>query len=240
MTHKDSHMFEKLMYEVIDKKGKVSYRIQECTQGDNVDKNRLVEGTNQRGNKRLQTKVCVLYKDEYDDLIEEIDALKGEVQHLKHDLNEKETKIQRLEKQIKEKESANIDKVSQVNETNANKILDLTNKHHDEVSNLKDEISQLKEDNSKLDAHYLDKMREQDKTHYKERETIRSYFIKLVTKANKEDNEKILELEKSIPSILKPFMKKHVNLLDEYKEKKLLNETEENIKSYVLSGQKEE
>lgn len=257
------------MSKVTSKKDKEVYRISDFTSGDKVDESKFVEGISQRGKKRLETKVCVLYKDEYEHIIEEIDSLKDEVQHLKHDLNDKENEIKGLEKQIKENTHANIDeiiklkdnhhrqidrlkqeksdiaqtrltlektqmrKLKDLEKTHANKILTLTNKHNDEISQFKDDISDLKQ-------YYLEEMRKKDNAHNDEREKIRTYFLKVVTKANKNDVDEIIELEETMPSIFKPLMRKHVKLIDKMKERKLLKEPEKIIKSYEISGQKEE
>lgn len=256
------------MSKVTSKKDKEVYRISDFTSGDEVDENKFVEGISQRGKKRLETKVCVLYKDEYEDIIEEIDTLKDEVQHLKHTLEDKENKIKGLEKQIKENTHANRDeiiklkdnhhrqiyrlqqeksdiaqarltlektqmrKLKDLEKVNEDKIKTLINKHNDEVSKLKDE-------KNKLDAYYLKEMRAQDNAHNDEREKIRTHFLKTVTLANKNDVDEILELEKTMPSLFKPFMRKHVKLIDKMKKRKLLEEPEKAITSYELSGEKE-
>ena len=50
----------------------------------------------------------------------------------------------------------------------------------------------------------------------------------------------LIEIEKSVPAILKPFMRKHVKQVEEMKERKLLKTPEMTINTYIESGEKEE
>ena len=93
---------------------------------------------------------------------------------------------------------------------------------------------------STLKQEHLEKINEKDKSHNDEREHIRNYFLKIVTLDNKEDVSELIEIEKSVPAILKPFMRKHVKQVEEMKERKLLKTPEMTINTYIESGEKEE
>lgn len=334
-------MIEKIMYKANEK----AFRVQDFTSGDNVDISKFVEGVNQRGKKQLQAQVCVLYKDEYTSLNQELESLRSEVQRLKHDLNDNAMQIKKLEKEIKDNKRANVDEVmqlkeekytitqdhqkevsnlhqvisnlekthlqerEQLKETHANQLLAIDETHQKEIETLKEQynakldevndkllsqvqankqtsdnlqgqilamtqdhqreidklhqdlqtlesehanekleltnkhaydIEQLNEVISTLKQEHLEKINEKDKSHNDEREHIRNYFLKIVTLDNKEDVSELIEIEKSVPAILKPFMRKHVKQVEEMKERKLLKTPEMTINTYIESGEKEE
>lgn len=310
------------MYKVKTKSDKELYRIRDFTSGDKVDKSRFDEVFNTKGEKQLQTQVCVLYPDEYHDLKTTFDTHESEVQHLKAIIEERESQIKELKKQTNEKKQDNSDEVQQLRqeksnikeeldtlkkthanqvldiyrkhnkETNelkdqyetkldevndkllsevqankqasdnlkdeiaslhqeksnlektyledlktlesehANEILDITKAHHDEVMRLKEETSQIKEDHQK-------EMREIDKDHSDEVEHIRTTFLKLVTNENTQDINEINAIAGDVPSILKPFLRKHLTKLEDMKERKQSHEPERIINTYELSGKKE-
>ena len=47
------------------------------------------------------------------------------------------------------------------------------------------------------------------------------------------------EIKKSVPSLLKPFMRKHIKQIEDMQERKQTNKPEKIIKTYELSGEKE-
>lgn len=322
------------MYKVKDN----TFRVRDFTSGDNVDMSKFVEGTNQRGAPQMQAQVCVLYKDEYNDIKTKLDSHESEVQHLKDMIEERESQIMKLKKEIKDNEGANIDEVMQLKEDNYNMtqdhqraLEDLKEKHAnqmraidethkkeirnleeqynaklDEVNdkllsqvqaneqvsnNLRDEmltmskahtseidklhqentrlekarledlktkdnehaneilelekahhleVSQLKEDNSQLKQDHLKEINKLDKAHNDEREQIRTSFLNLITNVNAQDLTEIDEIQKEVPSIFKPFMRKHMRKLEELKERKQANTPEKIVKTYELSGAKEQ
>ena len=87
---------------------------------------------------------------------------------------------------------------------------------------------------------HLQEINEKDKAHSDEVEKIRTYFLKIVTLDNTEDTSSIIEIEKSVPSLFKPFMRKTMKHIEEFKEKKLLKEPEKIIKTHELSGKEKE
>lgn len=241
------------MYKVKDN----VYRIRDFTSGDNVEESKFIEGTNQRGAPQMQAQVCVLFKDEYNILNEELETLKNEVNDLQSKINDKETQINELEKQIKESKRANIDEVIQLKENisnmkedhqkevshlhqentnleklHANEKLELEKIHHDEVLQLNEEKSQLIQD-------HLKEINEKDKVHSDEVETIRTSFLNLLTNVNAQDISEIKEIKSDVPSIFKPFMRKTMKKLDELEERKQINTPEKIVKTYELSGEKE-
>ena len=114
----------------------------------------------------------------------------------------------------------------------SNEMRELEKVHHSEVLQLSEELSHVKQE-------HLQEINEKDKSHSDEVEKIRTYFLKVVTLDNTQDSSEIIELKKSIPAILKPFMRKHVKQLEEFEERKLLKEPEKIIKTHELSGKKE-
>lgn len=246
-------MFEKVMYKVKDN----TFRVRDFTKKDNVDESKFVETTNQRGAPQMQTQVCVMYKDEYNDIKTKLDNHESEVESLNAIIKEQDSKIKELESKLDEKSHVNSDEVMQLNETisnmkedhhkevsklhqeksnleiaHSNEMRELEKVHHDEVLQLSEEVSQVKQE-------HLQEINKKDKAHSERVETIRSYFLKVVTLDNTEDTSEIIEIEKSVPAIFKPFMRKHVKQIEEFKERKLLKEPEKIIKTHELSGKKE-
>ena len=175
MTHKHSHMFEKIMYKVKTKSDKEVYRVRDFTSGDNVDASKFIESMSQRGEIQLQTSVCVLYKDEYNSLIQEIEPLKDKVKKLKISLNDKEIKIKKLEDKLEAKIQTSNDEVIQLKEDN----FSMTQSHDKEVSKLRQEISRLEkshlEEINKLKETHANQLLAIDETHKKEIEKIQSH-----------------------------------------------------------------
>lgn len=173
-------MFEKILYQVEEK----TFRVQDLTSGDKVDMSKFVEGKNQRGKKRLQTQVYVIYKDEYTNTNQELDTLKDEVQHLKHTLNDKQIEIKRLEKQIMEKASANIDEVMQLKDEKYN----ITQSHDNEIRKLHQEKSNLEKSHlehiNKLKETHANQLIAIDETHQKEIEKLHSHYNVKLDEAN--------------------------------------------------------
>ena len=231
-------MFEKIMYKVKDN----VFRIRDFTSGDKVDESKFIEATNQRGAPQLQTPVCVMYKDEYNSLKQEIESSKHHVLTLSSQINDYDSKIEELEKKLHEKKQTNIDEVIQLKEdisnikqerieeikklesVHANEILELEKAHHQEILDLKEELSQTKQDN-------LQAMREKDKIHNDEVEKIRNSFLKLLVTENTEDVSQLLELE-DLPFYIRPFVRKHINKIREMKERKLSNSPQAIISTY--------
>ena len=89
-----------------------------------------------------------------------------------------------------------------------NEMRELEKVHHDEVLQLSEELSQVKQD-------HLKEINKKDKAHSEHVEKIRSYFLKVVTLDNTEDTSNIIEIEKSVPSIFKPFMRNHMKQIEE-------------------------
>ena len=343
MTFKDSHvsvMFEKIMYKVKDN----TFRVRDFTKSDEVDESKFVEGVNQKGNKQLQSHVYVLFEDEYQALLHDIEDALATIDLKEDIIKDKDKTIKKLESQIEDNKHANLDEIKQLKEdkfnmsedhqkevsklhqektnlektyleeldqlkkthanqmldvyrkhnkeTNklkeqydtkideindkllsevqankqandklkdeisslhqakstlekdyledlktlesehANEILDITKAHHDEVMHLKEETSQIKEDHQK-------EMREIDKDHSDEIEHIRTTFLKLVTNENTQDINEINAIAGDVPSILKPFLRKHLTKLEDMKERKQSHEPERIINTYELSGEKE-
>ena len=121
---------------------------------------------------------------------------------------------------------------SNIEKTHANETLELTKAHQDEVTQLNEDISSLKQ------AH-LEDLREIDKVHSDEVEKIRNTFLRLVSLETTEDLSEIEDIEKSVPAILKPFMRKHIKQVEDLKQRKLNKSPEKTIKTYELSGKKE-
>lgn len=256
------------MYKVKTNNDKKVYRVQDFTSGDNIEESKFVEGTNKKGAPQLQAQVCVLFKDEYTSLNQELESLKSEVQDLKTTLNDKEVQIQTLEKQIKESKRANMDEVMQLKEDNFNitqEHASETNKLHQEISNLEkshledmktidnahaneilkltkahqDEVLQLNEEKSQIIQEHLKEINEKEQSYNDEREQIRTSFLNLLTNVNTEDISEINEIQRDVPSLLKPFLRSHMRKLEDLKERKQANTPEKIIKTYELSGEKE-
>ena len=340
MRQGDETMFKKIMYKVKDN----TFRVQDFTKKDNVDESKFVESVNQRGEKRLETLVYVMFKNEYFNLNQILNSHESEVQHLKAMIEERESQIMKLKKENKEKTQVNNDEVMQLRETissmkddrekevshlhqeitkleksrleeledlkethanqlsaidethqkeieklneqyqskldkandkllsqvqaneqsniklkdemltmtkahsseieklhhdlsnlentHANETLELTKAHHVEVSQLKEEQSQMKES-------HLKEINKLEQTHSDEREQIRTKFLNLITNVNAQDITEIKEIQESAPTLLKPFMRKHLKKLEDLKERKQANTPEKIVKTYELSGKKE-
>lgn len=116
--------------------------------------------------------------------------------------------------------------------THANETLELTKAHQSEVMQLSEDISQLKQE-------HLKEINDKDKLHNDNVEQIRTSFLKLVTLDHSEDMSELSEIKKSVPSLLKPFMRKHIKQIEDMQERKQANKPEKIIKTYELSGEKE-
>lgn len=204
MTLKDSHecefMFEKIMYKVKDN----NFRIRDFTSGDHVNEDKFVEGVNQKGNKQLQAQVCVLFKDDYVSLNQELESLRDEVQRLKRDLNDKEMQIKTLEKQVKESKRANIDEVMQLKEDKFN----IAQEHDKEVSKLHQEISNLEKS-------HLEELEQLKETHANEMLDIHEKHKKEIDKLNEQYNAKLDEVNDKLLSEVKANKQASDNLRDE-------------------------
>ena len=172
-------------------------------------------------------------KEQYDTKLDELnDKLLSEVQANNQASDKLKDKITLLHQEKSKIEKDYIEDLKTLESEHANEKIELTKAHQDEVTNLKEDISQIKQD-------HLKEINDNDKSHNDRHEKMRSYFLKVVTLDNKEDVSEIVEIEKSIPSLLKPFMRKHIKQVEDMKERKILKEPEKIIKTYELSGKKE-
>ena len=172
-------------------------------------------------------------KDQYETKLDEInDKLLSEVQANKQASDKLKDEIASLHQEKSTLEKTYLEDLKTLESEHANEILDITKAHHDEVMHLKEETSQIKEDHQK-------DLREIDKDHSDEVEHIRTTFLKLVTNENTQDINEINAIAGDVPSILKPFLRKHLTKLEDMKERKQSHEPERIINTYELSGKKE-
>jgi len=120
-------MFEKKIRQYGDK-----FRVQDFTSNDNLDTTNFDEVKNKNGVKVLESKVIILYKDEYTNLIQENQSLKTSLEEKESIINDKDSTIRHLEIEIGEKKQS-----------------------HNKVNDLSQQISQLENTISELEKNHL-------------------------------------------------------------------------------------
>jgi len=185
-----------------------------------------IDETHQKEIEKLHSHYNAKLDEVNDKLLSEVQGNKQASDNLKDEMLTL-TKAHKEEIEKLHQEKSNIEK------THASETLELEKAHSHDLEQLNEVISTLKQE-------HLQKINEIDKTHNDESVKIRNTFLKVVTLENTEDVSTLIEIEKSLPSILKPFMRNTVNMIEDFKEKKLLKEPEKIIKTYELSGEKEQ
>jgi len=104
-------MFEKKIRQYGDK-----FRVQDFTSNDNLDTTNFDEVKNKNGVKVLESKVIILYKDEYTNLIQENQSLKTSLEEKESIINDKDSTIRHLEREIGEKKQSHNNKVNDLSQ----------------------------------------------------------------------------------------------------------------------------
>ena len=121
-------MFEKKIRQYGDK-----FRVQDFTSNDNLDTTNFDEVKNKNGVKVLESKVIILYKNEYTNLIQENQSLKASLEEKESIIEDNNSTIRHLEREIDEKKQS----------------------HNNKVNDLSQKISQLEKAISELEKNHL-------------------------------------------------------------------------------------
>ena len=190
---------------------------------------------------------------------EDIDV--DEVQQLRQEKSNKEKELDTLKKthakqvlDIYRKHNKENNEIKKQYDTKIeglnDKLLSEVKANKQESDKLNDEILSLNKEKSKLEKTHLEdlktielnhanEMRKLDKDNNDKLEHVRTTFLKLVTHENTQDIEEIKAIEKEVPRLIKPFLRKHLTKLEDMKERKQSHEPERIINTYELSGKKE-
>ena len=200
-------MFEKVMYKVKQN----TFRIRDFTSGDKVDESKFIKGTNQRGNTQLQTKVCILYKDEYTALNQRIQSINNEVQEYERIIKNKDNQIKELN-----------DKLAEKNQVNTNEVIQLTKEKY----NLNQEISNIEkahlQELEKIKQTHRNQINDIHEKHTKEMESLQKEYTSKIDGLNnklldevKANDKASNDLKKEILDMTKAHQKE-INQLQEY------------------------
>lgn len=151
-------MYEKTMYKVKNKDNKLQYRVQDLTKNDNVNESMFNEAKNTNGAKRLECKVIILHREDFETLQHKQESMKQHVEHLTDNIKQQNNEIKRLQDKIDEYERAHKDKEFNI-------ILE-TRKLEKQHQN---ELDELKETHEK-------QLLAIDETHKKQLKQLRSHY----------------------------------------------------------------
>lgn len=114
--------------------------------------------------------------------------------------------------------------------------------HSNELQGLREQhvydIDQLKQANAKLKQEHLIEVNKIERKHNDEVIKIRGAFLKMLSLEHAQDLSELKECE-DVPFYVKPFIKKHMQALDEFKQRKYMNTPQKIIETYELAGEKE-
>lgn len=204
-------MFEKKIRQYGDK-----FRVQDFTSNDNLDTTNFDEVKNKNGVKVLESKVIILYKDEYTNLIQENQSLKASLEEKESIINDKDSTIRHLEREIGEKKQSHNNKVNDLSQQISqleNIISELEKNHLQEKANIT--LEHQKEINNLIlfDEEYHMKISDHEKKISKMKDTL----VQLRMQDYQDNKQYIARLRKL------GFFQKHTseynNILDEMEEK---------------------
>lgn len=173
--------------------------------------------------------VIVLFGSEYDNLINEMDSMKKQVEDLKSSNIDKDSQIKDLNAKLDETNRFYIDKVTQsskdLNKEFSDKIASVTSEKQSEIDSLKDKAS---EDN----VQHLKEISDLKQTHSEVIHELDNNYKNTLVRLRTEDNNDISDYNKKIGRIKKDFedlgfFEKHSNTY-----KNLLSEFDEAIDEF--------
>ena len=113
--------------------------------------------------------------------------------------------------------------------------------HSDELQALREQhtydITQLKEAIATIKQEHLIEVNEIEQRHNTEVNEIRGTFLKMLSVEHAQDLSELKECE-DVPFYVKPFIKAHLQALDEFKQRKYMNTPQRIIETYELAGEK--
>lgn len=204
-------MFEKKIRQYGDK-----FRVQDFTSNDNLDTTNFDEVKNKNGVKVLESKVIILYKDEYTNLIQENQSLKASLEEKESIINDKDSTIRHLEREIGEKKQSHNNKVNDLSQQISqleNTISELEKNHLQEKANITLEHQKEINNLTLFDEEYHMKISDHEKKISKMKDTL----VQLRMQDYQDNKQYIARLRKL------GFFQKHTseynNILDEMEEK---------------------
>lgn len=204
-------MFEKKIRQYGDK-----FRVQDFTSNDNLDTTNFDEVKNKNGVKVLESKVIILYKDEYTNLIQENQSLKTSLEEKESIINDKDSTIRHLEREIGEKKQSHNNKVNDLSQQISqleNTISELEKNHLQEKANITLEHQKEINNLTLFDEEYHMKISDHEKKISKMKDTL----VQLRMQDYQDNKQYIARLRKL------GFFQKHTSeynkILDEMEEK---------------------
>ena len=204
-------MFEKKIRQYGDK-----FRVQDFTSNDNLDTTNFDEVKNKNGVKVLESKVIILYKDEYTNLIQENQSLKTSLEEKESIINDKDSTIRHLEREIGEKKQSHNNKVNDLYQQISqleNTISELEKNHLQEKANITLEHQKEINNLTLFDEEYHMKISDHEKKISKMKDTL----VQLRMQDYQDNKQYIARLRKL------GFFQKHTSeynkILDEMEEK---------------------
>ena len=145
------------------------------------------------------------------------------------------------------------DEMLELKDTHKQEVLTLQKEHHKEVEDIQHahsnelqqlqkqhtyDIDELKQASAKLKQEHLIEINEIERKHNDEVEQIRKDFMRIMTLEHTKDVSDLNECD-DVPFYAKPFIKSHLQALDEFKQRKYNNTPKKIIETYELAGKKE-
>ena len=146
------------------------------------------------------------------------------------------------------------DEMLDLKETHKQEVITLQNEHHKELEDIQHahsnelqqlqkqhtyDIDELKQAIANLKQEHLIEINEIEHNHIDEVEQIRVDFMRMLSLEHAKDLSELNECD-DVPFYVKPFIKSHMQALDEFKQRKYNNTPQKIIETYELAGEKEE
>lgn len=126
-------------------------------------------------------------------------------------------------------------------------VVNLQKQHHEELETIQHEhsnelqalrkqheydIDQLKQASAQIKQEHLIEVNEINERHHVEVDEIRSSFLKLLANEHAQDMSDLNDCER-VPFYIKPFVKGHLQALDEFKKRKSMNTPAKIVETYT-------
>ena len=227
------NIFEKQMKKVYRKNTfNGSYTIS-LGKADEIDEAKFKENISEDDEDKCE--VIVLFKNDFDEMINAKKSLEIEIEDLKSTNIEKKNQIDELTAKIDEMSQSYIDKVTQsskeLNKEFSEKLSAMSSERQNEIDILKDKISEMQ-------ISHLEDISELKQSHSEEMDNIKNTLLKLRTEDKThideyiEKSNRIKEDLKSL-SFFENHTKSYSNLIDEFDD--CMNEVKAMTKNKIIS-----
>lgn len=192
---------------------------------DGIDEKRFAD--NIADGDETKCEVIVLFKDDFNNLINERDSLKKQVQDLTSSINEKDSQIKSLNEKLEEDKRFYIDEIRKSSEDYSENIKEVIEKHQEKMSAITSEQSDHQKEISDLEIKHQKEKSEILMKHQDEMNDLKIKYNNTLVKLRTEDHTEILDNNKKLNRIREDlkdlgFFEKHSktykNLLTEFDE----------------------